>query len=119
VTGMKRTKATRSASSLLFVLCSWASGAVAADIVPAPQEQPAPRGEAPAPLQKDVPKPDVGPSQKDSGMVKQPDTVPHPDSVVTPPVVDPKMAVNPEERTHDPMAVPPGGNPVPPPGPSR
>jgi hypothetical protein len=29
-------------------------------------------------------------------MVKQPETIPHPDSVVTPPVVDPKMAINPE-----------------------
>jgi hypothetical protein len=32
-------------------------------------------------------------------MVKQPETVPHPDSVVTPPVVDPKMAINPETGT--------------------
>ena len=30
-------------------------------------------------------------------MVKQPETTPHPDSVVTPPVVDPKMAVNPDQ----------------------
>lgn len=30
-------------------------------------------------------------------MVKQPETLPHPDSVVTPPVVDPKMAVNPDQ----------------------
>jgi len=30
-------------------------------------------------------------------MVKQPETVPHPDSVVTPPVVDPKMAINPDQ----------------------
>jgi hypothetical protein len=32
-------------------------------------------------------------------MVKQPETVPHPDSVVTPPVIDPKMAIDPEAKT--------------------
>ena len=36
-------------------------------------------------------------------MVKQPDTIPHPDSVVTPPVVDPKMAINPEEASPQPV----------------
>jgi hypothetical protein len=29
-------------------------------------------------------------------MVKQPETIPDPNSVVNPPVVDPKMAINPE-----------------------
>jgi hypothetical protein len=36
-------------------------------------------------------------------MVKQPETVPHPDSVVTPPVVDPKMAINPETGAPPPV----------------
>jgi hypothetical protein len=35
-------------------------------------------------------------------MVKQPETVPHPDSVVTPPMVDPKMAVNPDQPATEP-----------------
>ncbi len=34
-------------------------------------------------------------------MVKQPETVPHPDSVVTPPVIDHKMAVDPEAKTKE------------------
>jgi hypothetical protein len=34
-------------------------------------------------------------------MVKQPETVPHPDSVVTPPVIDPKMAIDPEAKTKE------------------
>ncbi|BFU89638.1 MAG: hypothetical protein NTAFB01_08250 [Nitrospira sp.] len=34
-------------------------------------------------------------------MVKQPETVPHPGSVVTPPVIDPKMAVDPEAQTEE------------------
>jgi hypothetical protein len=39
-------------------------------------------------------------------MVKQPETVPHPDSVVTPPVVDPKMAINPEAASPQPVEPP-------------
>jgi hypothetical protein len=39
-------------------------------------------------------------------MVKQPDTIPHPDSVVTPPVVDPKMAINPEAASPQPIEPP-------------
>ncbi len=34
-------------------------------------------------------------------MAKQPDTVPHPDSVVVPPEIDPKMAVNPDEPPNE------------------
>ncbi|HEU5091879.1 MAG TPA: hypothetical protein VFT30_04295 [Nitrospira sp.] len=34
-------------------------------------------------------------------MVKQPETAPHPDSVVTPPVIDPKMAIDPEAKTEE------------------
>jgi hypothetical protein len=39
-------------------------------------------------------------------MVKQPETIPHPDSVVTPPVVDPKMAINPEASSPQPVEPP-------------
>jgi hypothetical protein len=34
-------------------------------------------------------------------MVVQPETVPHPDSVVTPPVIDPKMAIDPKAKTKE------------------
>ncbi|HEV2175031.1 MAG TPA: hypothetical protein VGR71_15765 [Nitrospira sp.] len=44
---------------------------------------------------------------RDQGIVKQPDTVPLPGSVVVPPVVDPKMAVNPDEPKQQEPAVPP------------
>lgn len=56
-------------------------------------------------------------------MVKQPETVPHPDSVVTPPVVDPKMAVNPDEppetQPNERRAAPPDDQPGQPSTPSR
>lgn len=41
--------------------------------------------------------PDLPPPSLDPGIVKQPETVPHPDAVIVPPVVDPGMAVNPEQ----------------------
>ncbi len=73
-----------------------ASAAFAADILPAPEpSQPPPRGQSPA----EPSRPNIEPGPTDPGMVKQPETVPHPDSVVTPPVVDPKMAINPETGT--------------------
>mgnify|MGYP007037739947 FL=1 len=37
----------------------------------------------------------------DSEMVIQPETIPHPDSVVTPPVIDPKMAIDPEAKSDE------------------
>lgn len=106
-------------SGVVWALCAWASVAGAADVVPVPPERSAPPSQSPPSLGQDSPKAEVRPSQKDPGMVKQPETVPHPDSVVTPPVVDPRMAVSPEGPTHDPMAVPRSGNPGPPPAPSR
>jgi hypothetical protein len=36
-------------------------------------------------------------------MVKQPETIPDPNSVVNPPVVDPKMAINPEAAPPQPV----------------
>lgn len=45
--------------------------------------------------------PNVEPSPRDPGILKQPETVPHPDSVVTPPVVDPKMAIDPDAPTKE------------------
>lgn len=70
-----------------------ASSALAADIIPAPElPPPAPPGQS----QGEQPKPEPAPPVTDPGMVKQPETIPDPNSVVNPPVVDPKMAINPE-----------------------
>ena len=60
-----------------------------------------PGPESPAPVppgqsQAEQPKPEAAPPVTDPGIVKQPETVPDPNSVVNPPVVDPKMAINPE-----------------------
>jgi len=87
--------------TLLVVMlsCLLTSAARAADIIPVPESPP------PAPSQPlaEQSKPEVAPSPRDPGMVKQPETVPHPDSVVTPPVVDPKMAINPEAASPQPV----------------
>ena len=78
---------------IVMVASLLVSPALGADIIPTPESPvPAPPGQPPA----EQPKPEPTPPVTDPGMVKQPETVPHPDSVVTPPVVDPKMAINPE-----------------------
>jgi hypothetical protein len=74
----------------------------AADIIPAPEPPAAPEGQPPVEGSQS----EVAPSPRDQGMVKQPETVPHPDSVVTPPVVDPKMAINPEAASPQPVEPP-------------
>ena len=87
---------------LLLIVLSWSVQPVgAAESVPAP----------PMPS---IPPPSDGPSAeptpappRDPGIVKQPETVPLPGSVVVPPVVDPKMAVNPDEPKQQEPAVPP------------
>ena len=71
---------------LLLVLWS-AQPAVRAETVPAPPAQPPSESPALEPA----------PAPRDPGMVKQPDVEPLPGSVVVPPVVDPKIAINPEE----------------------
>jgi hypothetical protein len=74
---------------MLLLAMLTASTALAADI-PAPET--APPSQPPA----EQSKPDVAHSPTDPGLAKQPETIPDPHSVVTPPVVDPKMAINPE-----------------------
>jgi hypothetical protein len=63
--------------------------------------------------------PPAPPSKIDPGILKQPDNLPPPDpeAVVPPPVVDPKMAIDPETtpRTGDTPPPPPPNQP----GPSR
>ena len=71
---------------VVMLACLLTSAALAADIVPAPESPPPAPNQPPAGQSK----PEVAPSPRDPGMVKQPETVPHPDSVVTPPVVDPE-----------------------------
>ncbi|HEY5932932.1 MAG TPA: hypothetical protein VIT63_08440, partial [Nitrospira sp.] len=74
------------------------SPVLAADITPPSQSPPSIRPQDPS---TEKSQPDSPPDTRDSGMVKQPETVPHPDSVVTPPVIDPKMAIDPEAETKD------------------
>jgi hypothetical protein len=69
---------------------------LAADVTP---PQPPPKAPNDSPIRKS---PDnAPPATRDQGMVKQPETVPHPDSVVNPPVIDPKMAVDPAATTKE------------------
>lgn len=85
--------------------------ALAADPGPRPMEpnQP-PHAQPPQPL------PPAPPSKIDPGIQKQPDTVPNQKAIVTPPVVDPHMAIDPEKKTSPSEATPPpmpGGSPSP------
>ena len=83
---------------LLLIVLSWSVQPVGgAEGVPTP----------PVPPRSDVPSPEPTPAPRDPGIVKQPETVPLPGSVVVPPVVDPKMAVNPDEPKQQEPAVPP------------
>ena len=91
---------------LMLIMASLVvSPALAADIIPAPDPPASPQGQPPA----EESRPEIAPSPRDPGMVKQPETIPHPDSVVNPPVVDPKMAINPE--TASPQSVEPPERP--------
>jgi len=74
----------------LIALTAWSASA---DTSPSTK-----RPDTPAPPSTEAPnKPDPYPGTRDPGMVKQPDVQDAPGAVVTPPVVDPKMAVNPEQ----------------------
>jgi hypothetical protein len=78
-------------TGLLFAVTT-AGWCVAAD---APPGSPAdPKTSLPA---VSPPPPDTVPSPRDPGIVKKPDVADPPGSVVTPPIVDPKMAVDPEQ----------------------
>ncbi|BCA53496.1 hypothetical protein W02_06360 [Nitrospira sp. KM1] len=111
---MKRHLAVFMSSAVLLM----ASGAMADQ-----DAQPAPRDPGTAPPGTTAPRQDIPPDPRDPGMVKQPDVIPNPDAVVTPPVVDPGMAVNPDERDGDKgnaphkLESPPGRKPSHPPDP--
>lgn len=78
-----------------MTICAWSGPSYSADQLP-PGGSESPPGNNPETRPK-TPPPDLPPPSRDPGIVKQPETVPHPDSVVVPPVVDPGMAVNPEQ----------------------
>ena len=63
---------------------------------PAPGAESVPAPPAPPPP-SETPPPEPAPAPRDPGMVKQLEIEPLPGSVVVPPPVDPKIAVNPEE----------------------
>lgn len=82
---------------VILLLAIGLSSVWAADISPPPQlPQPAPSDPS-----RETPQRDSASDTPDSEMVIQPDTIPHPDSVVTPPVIDPKMAIDPEAKSEE------------------
>ena len=83
--------------SLIITMMSWPAQSVGgAENAPPPSVPPSSQVPTPEP---------VPPPLEDPGIVKKPDVEPLPGSVVVPPVVDPKIAVNPEEpRPQEPAA---------------
>ena len=73
-----------------MIMAVWSCSALAADIIPPPS----PPMEGPS--QKDQAPTQPPPSRIDPGIERRPQTIPDPRSTVTPPIVDPKMAVDPE-----------------------
>ncbi|HRI37241.1 MAG TPA: hypothetical protein PLO50_01665 [Nitrospira sp.] len=69
---------------------------LAADVTPPPASPQAPNDSPSRKSPGNMP-----PAIRDQGMVKQPETAPHPDSVVNPPAIDPKMAVDPAAETKE------------------
>ncbi|CUS39732.1 exported hypothetical protein [Candidatus Nitrospira nitrificans] len=80
-----------------FLLCIYPAGesstVFAADVIPAPPP-PEQREQNPAPTP--VPPAQQRPSI-DPGIAIPPPTEPHPESVITPPPIDPKMSIHPED----------------------
>jgi hypothetical protein len=85
-----------------MIMAVWFSSALAADIIPPPSPP------VEAPNNKDRTPTQPPPSRIDPGIERRPQTIPDPRSAVTPPIVDPKMAVDPE--------TPPGATEKPKPG---
>ncbi len=84
-----------------FLLCmnsdEGASTVYAADLIPAPPATPEKRENSPSPTP--IP-PTQQPQQRpsiDPGIAVPPPTAPHPESVVTPPPIDPKMSIHPQD----------------------
>jgi hypothetical protein len=83
--------------AILLSLSGSPSSSWAADITP-PSQSPQ---TAPSDPFSEKPQLDGALDAPDSEMVIQPETIPHPDSVVTPPVIDPKMAIDPEAKSDE------------------
>jgi hypothetical protein len=75
----------------ILLLIGISSSCWSADITPPPPGDPF----------SEKPQLDQPPDTRDSEMVIQPETIPHPDSVVNPPVIDPKMAIDPEAQSEE------------------
>ena len=98
-----------------FLLAAILFGSSAVKVLAADSEPgPIQPGQPPHSQTPQLPPP-APPSKIDPGIHKQPDTVPNPDAIVTPPVVDPHMAIDPEKpRPGATMPTPaPGGPPAP------
>lgn len=88
-------------SFLLFLLGmspdEESSSVFAADVMPAPPAAPDKRDNSPS----QTPGPPTQPPQQrpsiDPGIAIPPPTEPHPESVVTPPPIDPKMSIHPQD----------------------
>jgi hypothetical protein len=94
-----------------LILFASAGPGHSADRHPAPQADPSPNAPRDTPDVRPKTPPDFPPSSMDPGIVKQPETVPRPDAVVVPPVVDPGMAINPERQGTPPDGPPARDNP--------
>src|SRR6185503_9431337 len=93
-----------------IIIALWLSAALSADITP-PTPSPPLESRPDMPQTPSTPPP----SRIDPGIERRPQTIPDPRSTVTPPVVDPKMAIDPE--TSPPMTKKSKpGNSVEPPG---
>jgi len=86
---------------LLWLFCAVSpygglSPVLAADILPAPppgpEKQKPGSNSAPAPIPPTHERPSIDP-----GIAIPPPTEPHPESVVTPPPIDPKMSIHPQD----------------------
>ena len=73
-----------------LIIAFWFSVAWSADVTPLPSP---PLGSTPENSQGPTALP---PSRIDPGIERRPQTIPHPRSAVIPPIVDPKMAIDPE-----------------------
>lgn len=94
-----------------MIMAVWFFSALAADIIPPPS----PPVEAPS--NKDQAPSQPPPSRIDPGIERRPQTIPDPRSAVTPPIVDPKMAIDPEPSPGAMEKPKPGSAPPPePPG---
>jgi hypothetical protein len=94
-----------------LIIASWLSVAWSADVTPAPP----PLGSRPENPQGPTAPP---PSRIDPGIERRPQTIPDPRSAVTPPIVDPKMAIDPETAPPAMEKLKPGGSKEPPRNPS-